>query len=265
MGGGGGFVKKAVGGGKALLFGEKTQTGGAEEIGGGFRSQAQQLLGDVIGRERKQFAKFDPTQEARAGVSRERRALRGAQQDRLRSLRQRIAQQGLQGTSIGLGQEVGIGRDFATQQALLQADLPARIRRLRGGESARLAAIAQPATRAQFAQRATRGRSQGLIQGLIGGAGEAGGSALGQAGAKALLCWVARAIFGEDNPKWLQARHYVLEIGPEWFRDLYISHGPAVAEFISNKPLFKLVLRPVFEYFAWRARVDLRYWGVIDG
>jgi hypothetical protein len=73
-----------------------------------------------------------------------------------------------------------------------------------------------------------------------------------------MMCWVARAIFGADNPKWLQARDYVLNIGPKWFKNLYAKHGEKFAEFIQDKPLLKKAIKPLFEYFAWRSRISKR-------
>ncbi len=64
-------------------------------------------------------------------------------------------------------------------------------------------------------------------------------------------CWVAAEIFGDWNhPKTIAARNYVNFIGPKWFKEFYLKHGEKVANFISNKPALKLLLRPLFEMFA---------------
>jgi hypothetical protein len=57
------------------------------------------------------------------------------------------------------------------------------------------------------------------------------------------LCWVAREVYGVDNPKWLQFREWMLEDSPSWFRSLYIKYGERFAKFISNKPLLKTIIR----------------------
>jgi len=56
-------------------------------------------------------------------------------------------------------------------------------------------------------------------------------------------CWVAREVYGEDNPKWMQFRSWLLEKAPRWLVDAYCKFGPAVARFISNKPLLKSIIR----------------------
>jgi hypothetical protein len=58
-----------------------------------------------------------------------------------------------------------------------------------------------------------------------------------------LFCWVAREVYGADNPKWLQFRAWMLNDAPSWFRALYIRYGERFAKFISNKPLLKRIIR----------------------
>tara|TARA_R110002051_G_scaffold3840_3_gene20560 strand:- start:1152 stop:2648 length:1497 start_codon:yes stop_codon:yes gene_type:complete len=57
------------------------------------------------------------------------------------------------------------------------------------------------------------------------------------------FCWVAREVYGADNPKWLQFREWVLYEAPAWFRNFYIKHGERIAAFISDKPLLKWAIR----------------------
>ena len=59
----------------------------------------------------------------------------------------------------------------------------------------------------------------------------------------AALCWVAREVYGADNPRWLVFREWVVNEAPGWFRRLYIKHGEAFAEFIKDKPLIKRAVR----------------------
>lgn len=66
-----------------------------------------------------------------------------------------------------------------------------------------------------------------------------------------LLCWVAAEIFGGwEHPKTINCRYYIGYMAPEWFRNFYMKHGEKIADFIKDKPLFKLALRPLFELFA---------------
>ncbi|MHA2086219.1 MAG: hypothetical protein ACXABD_20945, partial [Candidatus Thorarchaeota archaeon] len=56
-------------------------------------------------------------------------------------------------------------------------------------------------------------------------------------------CWVAREVYGIENPRWLSFRQWMLVESPSWFRNLYIKHGERFAKFISNKPFIKNIIR----------------------
>ena len=71
--------------------------------------------------------------------------------------------------------------------------------------------------------------------------GSVGNLAGGVAGAA--LCWIAREIYGEQNPKWKLFRTWLITKAPKWFFKFYIKFGPRIATFISNKPLLKAVVR----------------------
>ena len=58
-----------------------------------------------------------------------------------------------------------------------------------------------------------------------------------------IACWVAREVYGESNPQWLQFREYLFSGAPSWFRKLYLNFGERFAEFISNKPRLKSVIK----------------------
>jgi len=66
---------------------------------------------------------------------------------------------------------------------------------------------------------------------------------LGSAALMAYFCWVAREVYGADNPRWLQFRHWMLTQAPAWFRNLYIRHGERFARYIADKPLLKRLIR----------------------
>ena len=66
------------------------------------------------------------------------------------------------------------------------------------------------------------------------------------------FCWVARAIFGEDNPKWIDARNYIVHGSPRWFFRLYRDHGEKVAKVITKYPILKIPLIPLFNWFAYK-------------
>ena len=69
-------------------------------------------------------------------------------------------------------------------------------------------------------------------------------SGLGQIGAAAIqFCWVAREVYGQNNPMWLLFRGWLLDEAPSWFRKIYIKYGERFARFISNKPFIKSFIR----------------------
>lgn len=100
-------------------------------------------------------------------------------------------------------------------------------------------------------QSANAARSGGIIGGALSAAGQIGGAAV-------LACWVAREVYGKDSAEWLVFRHWVLNEAPDWFRDLYLEEGERFAEFISDKPFLKsivkmgmdIIVKPRFKYLA---------------
>jgi hypothetical protein len=82
----------------------------------------------------------------------------------------------------------------------------------------------------------------GLKAGRMAMIGQLGGAAMGAAG-MAAMCWVAREVYGIDNPKWTQFRDWMLTNASDEFVDAYIQHGPRIAEFISDKPELKNMIR----------------------
>jgi hypothetical protein len=62
-------------------------------------------------------------------------------------------------------------------------------------------------------------------------------------GAAIGLCWVAREVYGIENPQWLEFREWMLNDAPSWLRNLYIKYGEQTAKFISNKPRVKSIIR----------------------
>ena len=73
--------------------------------------------------------------------------------------------------------------------------------------------------------------------GILGAAGSIAGGYL------AAGCWVAREVYGIENPKWLEFREWMLNDAPSWLRNLYLKYGERTAKFISNKPRVKSIIR----------------------
>lgn len=68
------------------------------------------------------------------------------------------------------------------------------------------------------------------------------GTAIGL-GAAAAFCWVAREVYGKENPKWKQFRAWMFAMAPNWFFRLYLKYGERFALFIKNKPLIKNAIK----------------------
>lgn len=60
-------------------------------------------------------------------------------------------------------------------------------------------------------------------------------------------CWVAREIFGENDPRWAQFRHWLLNIGPKWFLKLYLKHGEKFAQWLKTNAWAKYPIRVFME------------------
>ena len=76
----------------------------------------------------------------------------------------------------------------------------------------------------------------------------AGANLIGSVAPKGLMaapvfCWVAREVYGEDNPKWLQFREWMLTKASNNLRNFYTEYGERIAESIRNKPKIKSIIR----------------------
>ncbi len=85
----------------------------------------------------------------------------------------------------------------------------------------------------------------GAYLGSQGGSGGAGNGVGGTTSYNlgSTICWIARAVFGEENPKWLLFRHWLLFFAPLWFVDFYIAHGEKIAAWLNRHPAFKRPIR----------------------
>ena len=91
------------------------------------------------------------------------------------------------------------------------------------------------------------GADASRFSGLMSGLGALGGGAFAGAGAAGgfgnLFCWVAREVYGPTNPAWLQFREWMLTESPGWFFKLYRDYGERFANWVSNKPRIKSIIR----------------------
>ena len=88
---------------------------------------------------------------------------------------------------------------------------------------------------AQLSADATRDAGFMNMIGSIAGAGVG-------AGIKK-FCWVAREVYGPANPAWLQFREWMFTESPNWFFKLYAEYGERFANWISDKPRIKSIIR----------------------
>jgi len=96
------------------------------------------------------------------------------------------------------------------------------------------------------------GGGGGGFGGLISSGAGAGGAPIPPIGGAGFGCWIAAELFGGwYKPKTCSARNFVNNIAPQWFKELYMKYGEKFAKFISNKPIMKFILKPLFEIFAW--------------
>jgi hypothetical protein len=66
-------------------------------------------------------------------------------------------------------------------------------------------------------------------------------------GEKDERCWVARAAYGEDNPRWVLFRAWLLEDSPRWLRTLYLRHGRAFAPVVARQRWLAAGLRRLMD------------------
>lgn len=65
----------------------------------------------------------------------------------------------------------------------------------------------------------------------------------------AMLCWVAREIYGEDNPKWVQFRTKFLNEAPDELVANYIRHGEELAEVVKVNPELRAEIKADMDAF----------------
>ena len=90
------------------------------------------------------------------------------------------------------------------------------------------------------------GRGGGGMGGGRGG-GVGGGVGGGMGGGMGGMCWVAREVYGTENPKWLYFRSWLLSDAPDWLVRLYQEHGEDFALWIHDKPALKDGIRVLMD------------------
>lgn len=75
------------------------------------------------------------------------------------------------------------------------------------------------------------------LSAITGAIGSVGGAVGG------MMCWIAREVYGDYDIRWIKFRHYLCNHAPRWFYNWYRKHGEQFAQFISDKPLIKRIIR----------------------
>lgn len=57
------------------------------------------------------------------------------------------------------------------------------------------------------------------------------------------FCWVAREVYGPEDPRWMLFRAWLLTEAPDFVREAYAAHGEEFAAWIADKPVVKAALR----------------------
>ncbi|HSG19386.1 MAG TPA: hypothetical protein VLA31_01335, partial [Burkholderiaceae bacterium] len=158
--------------------------------------------------------------------------------DRAYALQQAAQQGGVTAASLGLigfGQTPSALQFGAQQQGISQGQMGTGPTLFDPNAGINLAL--QNAANLGNYQAATYGARAGAQGAIVGGLFQGLGQAAGA------VCWVAREVYGEDNPKWLMFREWLLTKAPDWFRNLYIKHGERFAAFLRTRPSLKRLIR----------------------
>jgi polysaccharide export outer membrane protein len=71
------------------------------------------------------------------------------------------------------------------------------------------------------------------------------------------FCWVAREVYGAENPQWLLFRAWLLTEAPAWLREAYMAHGEEFAAWIHDKPLVKAAVKALMDQVIERYEAEM--------
>ena len=163
------------------------------------------------------------------------------------------AQQAAAGTRLGAASQLGqlsqqafgVGQTIQQnqqqqgllQQGIQQALIDAAKQQYAGYTGAPAQSLQAPLSALGIAQQGgasttTQSQSPGLLSYL---------QTIGQ------MCWVAREVYGKDDPKWLQFREWVIGYSPDWFYNAYTEYGERAAKVVSKAPILKAIIRPFMD------------------
>jgi hypothetical protein len=92
-------------------------------------------------------------------------------------------------------------------------------------------------------ENANKAAQAQVSAGKAAGVGSAVGGIATGIGLALALCWVAREVYGKEDIRWTIFRQWIYTEAPEWLFKLYAKHGEKFAEYISNKPFIKRIVK----------------------
>jgi hypothetical protein len=220
----------AFGGSRQGVAEALTNQGFAQQ-GGQLASQLrQQGFNTALGASQQ-----DVANRLQANIQNQQAGLQGAQQ-RLGAAGQlgNLSQMG-----FGFGQQIGQQQtqQGQMQQMMNQALIDAAKGQYGGFTGAPQQSLGLPMAALGGAnmgqQTQTQTRNPGLFDFLTAGA--------------SLFCWVAREVYGEEDPRWVQFRTWLLNDAPKWLLNLYAKHGEWFAGVVRKAPILKRALRPLMD------------------
>jgi hypothetical protein len=62
-----------------------------------------------------------------------------------------------------------------------------------------------------------------------------------------LVCWIARAVYGQGDARWMVFRAWLTDEGPGWLRAAYLRFGPRLGPWIAKRNWARRALRPIMD------------------
>lgn len=101
------------------------------------------------------------------------------------------------------------------------------------------------------ANTATANNQAGLYGSFLGALGNFGGAAMG-------ACWVARAVYGAQDGRWLLFRRWLLQRAPEGLAAWYLIHGPTAAKLVGRDAKLRAQVRRFMDRCIEEISLDLQ-------
>ena len=216
------------------------QATAARAFGGARQGVAEGVMAGEYGRMAGDMA----AQQRQQNYSQALQAAMADRQARLGAASQ-MGQLGQQAFGTGQAIQQQQAQQGLLQQGIQQALIDAARQQYAGYTGAPMQSLQAPLAAlgaAPVPQTTTQSMQPGLFNYLQLGAGMV--PSLAKAG---IICWVAREVYGEDDPKWLQFREWVIGYSPDWFYKAYSKYGENVAKVVAKVPALKLIIRPYMD------------------